>query len=928
MAIQLHTFGTTDEFNAFRWDFIKRAEGVKTNPYVDDYLGVPTIGVGFNLMGGTIRDLVFQALGWVTNDARITSAADKVANNAFIDQLTAAVNKTYAKGDTASLQSAIKKILDERAKKLSSYSFINTGMALAEEQMPTIFSEAVKVYQDRVRTALGMSVTEFPNESREMVALTSMAYQGTLAGIKSELKTAIANNDRAEAWYLIRYRAQVTGPGDLGRHFAEAQTFGLYEGDSTSAAPSSEESRKIYQMFTRHREDILTYENAYGAIGVSNASARFGLANSDLQLKDELSPACTFILDGQNGQGGLSHSTDTDTKNAYDKWAPVNRATFVSTNLLLAPESGGWITGRQYDATGTELTNNDIIIGSSTKGSVLIGGKGNDLLIGGAGTDILYGNEGNDVMAGGAGDDTYFLVGGGQDTIEDKQGNNKIVFNDKTVKSFYNLGGVNFISTDGWFSGVMQNGDFIITDKTTGDQLTLNQNFTEGDFGISFKAQPPQSNNPLTISGYGGHRVGTEGADDIFYSDWSGGFDNVFLAKGGDDIVQGNDTADISVVLEGDGGNDTLYTERQISVEAAIAEGNTGAATGGINWLGGNSGDDTLVAGASHDVLCGGGGADLIVSGAGDDHIFGDTDFSLSLGKDMNGVDILPTSISILPSPDGVVLSAGNVTLNPADSGNDTIYAGNGNDHIWAGAGDDTAYGEDGNDTISGEAGNDVLFGGAGNDTLNGGEGDDYLDGGLGNDTLWGGNGNDNLIGGTGDDKLYGEAGSNYLEGGDGNDLLNSGGPGSTLLGGFGSDTLEAVGGGNYLYGESGSDTLGADGGGNYLDGGTGNDDLFASGGNNYLDGGEGNNILTATGGGNTLLAGAGNDTLSAGGGGNTLIGGSGNDTLSRKGSATPSSAAQATTPVGVRSRQLPGWRWRQRHLRLRTRIRRKPHHR
>ncbi len=60
------------------------------------------------------------------------------------------------------------------------------------------------------------------------------------------------------------------------------------------------------------------------------------------------------------------------------------------------------------------------------------------------------------------------LDGGGHDTIEDKQGNN---------------------------------GDFIVTDTTTGDQVTLNQNFQSGDFGITLKDASTDPATTLTITG-------------------------------------------------------------------------------------------------------------------------------------------------------------------------------------------------------------------------------------------------------------------------------------------------------------------------------------------------------------------------------------------------------------------------------------------
>ena len=77
------------------------------------------------------------------------------------------------------------------------------------------------------------------------------------------------------------------------------------------------------------------------------------------------------------------------------------------------------------------------------------------------------------------------------------------------------------------------------------------------------------------------------------------------------------------------------------------------------------------------------------------------------------------------------------------------------------------------NDTLSGNSGNDTLFGGEGNDTLNGSSGNDLLYGGEGNDTLSVSIGTNVLDGGAGDDTLSASSGGNHtFIGGTGNDTI------------------------------------------------------------------------------------------------------------------------------------------------------------
>ena len=105
-----------------------------------------------------------------------------------------------------------------------------------------------------------------------------------------------------------------------------------------------------------------------------------------------------------------------------------------------------------------------------------------------------------------------------------------------------------------------------------------------------------------------------------------------------------------------------------------------------------------------------------------------------------------------------------------AQTTNDLIDGGNGNDAIW---GDYPGHAPTpGADWLEGGAGNDTIYGGPENDLLLGGSGNDVLFGETGNDLLHGATGNDELYGGDGNDILMGGAGNDYMEGAAGNDTL------------------------------------------------------------------------------------------------------------------------------------------------------------
>jgi len=160
-----------------------------------------------------------------------------------------------------------------------------------------------------------------------------------------------------------------------------------------------------------------------------------------------------------------------------------------------------------------------------------------------------------------------------------------------------------------------------------------------------------------------------------------------------------------------------------------------------LSFLGGN---DILMGSAGVDLLNGGGGADKIYGGAGDDWLYG--------------------------YASGPATESGN----PATE-NDTLFGGDGDDHMFAGAGNDVMYGGNGKGFFYGQSGNDIMYGGASFDAFDGGTGNDAMYGGDGSDYAKGEEGNDLLSGDAGGDLLLGNEGNDTLFGGTGNDILNGG---------------------------------------------------------------------------------------------------------------------------------------------------------
>ena len=104
--------------------------------------------------------------------------------------------------------------------------------------------------------------------STERAALLSPTYNNLIGfngngTVKSRaLRNAIVTDDRAEAWYQIRYYSNGNNlPGIARRRYEESQIFGLF---SNPANPSLAETVQAYQMLTAHRVSIEAYDKLYG----------------------------------------------------------------------------------------------------------------------------------------------------------------------------------------------------------------------------------------------------------------------------------------------------------------------------------------------------------------------------------------------------------------------------------------------------------------------------------------------------------------------------------------------------------------------------------------------------------------------------------------------------------------------------------------
>ncbi len=315
-------------------------------------------------------------------------------------------------------------------------------------------------------------------------------------------------------------------------------------------------------------------------------------------------------------------ATQDDTYYFTDDWALMNDANggvpvledALGTNSLNLAAVSGDI---RLSLAANSMSHIDGVeafgLGGNTAVALAITGDGDDLLVGTTSGETLIGMRGNDTIRGGDGDDVL-SAGRGDDVVWAGTGDtgNDTVFG-------------------GTGDDVLAGGagdDLIVGGDANGAGLTAMDLGEQAGFD--------------TLYGGAGNDTLIAGSADEGKALTTGGARNILYAGSGDDLVIGDNGADVlgggvgSDRLDGNGGHDTLY----------------GAA--GNDTLNGNSGNNQIFAGGGNDLLEGGGGDDMMFNG----------------------------------------------------TGTDTVVGGDGSDTLWGGGGDDTLIGGDGSDTFAFAANN------------------------------------------------------------------------------------------------------------------------------------------------------------------------------------------------------------------------------
>ena len=437
------------------------SERFEARPYIDvvPSPAIATIGWGFNIETvSAYMALTLNQMGILGNK---TEAETQQILDEFIVAATAATGPT-----TVDATDDLRARLDPLAQQHGLPNF-----SISESQARTIYNQilsgatiavtggsplVIAGKEARLDANLGNSLA---HNTLEYVALMSLFYNAeSLVGSGSKLATAVITDDRAEAWYEIRYDSNgggSSGAGLANRRYAESDKFGLYDGpDQNNAVPNQAEAREVMRMYTMHHEEIRAYEALFSPLV---------------------------------GSPPISHGIDFNLS--------------FSRNRLITDFAGGRTINGEVLVGKDDGFPGDTLDGTAN-GDLLFGEKGNDVLRGAAGTDVLYGGDGIDTLSGGA--DADLLRGGanydslqggaGDDRLEGGAGlcpyglrsgggDDAIFVNGQML-----VGGVKeanqpyWENADGTIRYEMSGTNLIVTQG--GTQIWTVENFQSGQFGI------------------------------------------------------------------------------------------------------------------------------------------------------------------------------------------------------------------------------------------------------------------------------------------------------------------------------------------------------------------------------------------------------------------------------------------------------------
>ena len=208
------------------------------------------IGYGFDLLVPVhTNDVISNYLATISSDAWSSFTAN---DELLLDQLRGLRNKLTDAEKKNPPTDYLQKLTDVQSQLSLNLYFEKNASDLLRLMLDNEYEPIVR---DRL-SQYGMTLPE----CKERAVLVSLAYQ-TPKYLGNGLMTAMQNDDRAEAWFEIRYNSN-TEPAGIAdgvakRHYYEADLFGLYDDGVNPASGSGmndENALGAFRVYTRQRK--------------------------------------------------------------------------------------------------------------------------------------------------------------------------------------------------------------------------------------------------------------------------------------------------------------------------------------------------------------------------------------------------------------------------------------------------------------------------------------------------------------------------------------------------------------------------------------------------------------------------------------------------------------------------------------------------
>jgi len=258
--------------------------------------GVPSIGYGFDLRNEDVFSAVLESLGFDTRGQHLKDQALE-AERYYISRLRY-VFSNAVRMDTTSLNNTVQSILAARLtdkryprchhyKRIAQFAFHEKA---AVKHCVKALTRNFEKIVDRWLMAFDLEIVHrnpqlFARKSQERLVLLSLAYQGIIGfrPNKSPLFPALGNaflmDNRALAWYYLRYYSGAEESQAVMQRYYESELFSLYDAGVNEITITKAQAKEVYAMYLDYKQHIIDYEKRYSA-RIDEANRYFGLAGS------------------------------------------------------------------------------------------------------------------------------------------------------------------------------------------------------------------------------------------------------------------------------------------------------------------------------------------------------------------------------------------------------------------------------------------------------------------------------------------------------------------------------------------------------------------------------------------------------------------------------------------------------------------------